>query len=265
MAVSLLAMISKDLMNTPKIPKIVIVIGSAKDAIRYQSISKQAHTLVTINNAWRIREDWDYLVYPEDFPVENVPKEIAANQQLIVAEDFVPTQNAYGGFVYAGGTMAFTTAYWVLGKLKPDVMAFIGCDMVYPADGKQTHFYGFGAPDPLRDDVTLQSLEAKSQRLLVLAAQQNCLCVNLSDQLTSRLTFPRVSIAQLEGITNLDVEEKLHAVQVQFDASLIKGALDAETILGHYIESGRYWEHVASLSRTELAKIDALWMASQVN
>lgn len=33
-------------------------------------------------------------------------------------------------------------------------MAFIDCDMVYPTTGGSTHFYGTGAADPLRDDVT---------------------------------------------------------------------------------------------------------------
>ena len=57
-------------------------------------------------------------------------------------------------------------------------MAFFGCDMVYAATGK-THFYGTGTADPLRPDVTLQSLEGKAARLQLLAAEQGCACVNL--------------------------------------------------------------------------------------
>jgi len=71
--------------------------------------------------------------------------------------------------------MAFTAGYWALHALRPEVMGFIGCDMVYPKTGA-THFYGTGTADPLRDDVTLQDLGAKSARLMVMAAAQGCAC-----------------------------------------------------------------------------------------
>ena len=32
-------------------------------------------------------------------------------------KQFVDIQNQYGGFVYAGGTMAFTALYWALGTI----------------------------------------------------------------------------------------------------------------------------------------------------
>ncbi|BDX22041.1 hypothetical protein TUM22923_13620 [Polynucleobacter sp. TUM22923] len=248
-------------MISQKKPNIVIVIGSAPDASRSTLWDKSTHTIAAINNAWRIRSDWDYLVFPEDFPSENAPTTIQASQRLIVAKDFVPTQNTYGGFIYAGGTMAYTAAYWVLGALKPDVMAFIGCDMIYPSDGSQTHFYGNGAPDPLRDDVTLQSLEAKSIRLLALAAGQQCLCVNLSDQPTSRLMFPRMSVDQLQVLTEQGFNQHLKNLQDQLDQQRIQAALDSEEKLGYFVESGRYWEEAHLLSRVELAKIDDQWMA----
>ena len=87
---------------------------------------------------------------------ERLPKKIKKGQQLIDEEQFVPAQNKYGGFIYAGGTMAFTAAYWILHYYKPKQIAFMGCDMVYPKIGP-THFYGSGDPDPLRDDISLTS------------------------------------------------------------------------------------------------------------
>ena len=113
--------------------KIVLVVGSAPDARRVSGwdTSCFAHRVV-INNAWQVCETWDHLIYPEDFPANRHP---LANQtsgkQLITAHEFVPEQNRFGGFVYAGGTMAFTAGYWVLGALQPDVIAYVGCDMVY--------------------------------------------------------------------------------------------------------------------------------------
>ena len=118
-------------------PNIVLIIGSAPDAIRASSWNKETfNKVLAINNAWKVRDDWDFLIHPEDFPLENRPQSLAENQSIITANDYVPIQNTYGGFIYAGGTMAFTSAYWALGALKPDILAFIGCDMVYPSTVK---------------------------------------------------------------------------------------------------------------------------------
>ena len=56
--------------------------------------------------------------------------------------------------------MAFTAGYWALGALKPTIIAYLGCDMVYK--GNKTHFYGKGTADPLRNDPTLKNLLSKS-------------------------------------------------------------------------------------------------------
>ena len=112
--------------------KTVLIVGSAPDAARVQSIDCSTITYkVAINNAWRLRKDWDYVIYPEDFPKEKQPTSFDKDK-LISAKQYVPKQNSFGGFIYAGGTMAFTAGYWALGALKPDVIAYIGCDMVYP-------------------------------------------------------------------------------------------------------------------------------------
>ena len=175
----------------------VIIMGSGPGVLNAQHMTRGPdHQIVAINNAWRVRNDWDWLVHPEDFPKDRQPQVLASNQAIIGAKDYVRVQNRYGGFVYAGGTMAFTAAYWALGALKPRVIAMIGCDMIYPQKGP-THFYGTGTADPLRDDVTLRSLEAKSARLWVLAAQAGCAVVNLSDAPCSRLLYPRSGFSQL--------------------------------------------------------------------
>lgn len=215
--------------------------------------------MVAINNAWKIRNDWDYLVYPEDFPLENTPPSILGTQSVITAKDFVPVQNDFGGFVYAGGTMAFTTAYWVLGTLRPRVMAFIGCDMIYPTTGQPTHFYGTGNPDPLRQDVSLQSLEAKSARLLYMAHQQQCLCMNLSEQVESRLVFPRADISSLEEIKRQNFENTTVYKEDIFDHTHTTQAMMRERELGYHFESGRYWEHLDTISANECFAVDGLW------
>lgn len=202
--------------------------------------------VLAINNAWRIRPDWDRAIHPHDFPAERhaVP---GPGQALVTEAEFVPAQNAYGGFVFAGATMAFTAAYWALAVLRPSVIAAFGCDMHYPATGP-THFYGKGTPDPLRADITLRSLEAKAARLMVLAAMQGCAMVNLSTG-PSRLVFPRVA-RQRAG----------QARPQAFCARTAAAALSAEAALGYEVPSGRYWEEADRFDPVELDRVDALWL-----
>ena len=139
---------------------IALILGSGPSAPRLRDWSKPDNVrLVAINNAWRVRPDWDYLVHAGDFPATRMPDSLAAGQSIHSHESYVPAQNSYGGFVYGGGTMAFTAGYWALAVLRPDILAYYACDMTY--SGNVTHFYGQGTADPLRPDVTLQSLEAK--------------------------------------------------------------------------------------------------------
>lgn len=226
----------------------IIIMGSGPGVLRAQGWAKApGQVLVAINNAWRVRDDWDFLIHPEDFPEERRPDTLAPSQRIITAEGFVPAQNSLGGFVYAGGTMAFTAAYWALAALRPRTIAMIGCDMVYPATGR-THFYGKGEADPLRDDITLRSLEAKSARLLVLAADRGCAMVNLSDAGESRLVYPRVWRGDLPSQRALC-----------FDRDLVNAALRAEAEAGYTVPSGRYWEELARFDPSVVDRIDALW------
>jgi hypothetical protein len=226
----------------------VLLLGSGPDVIDCRDWPRAPFDrIVAINNAWAVRPDWDDLVYPEDFDPARLPV-FGPGRNAVTADAFVPAQNAYGGFVYAGGTMAFTAAYWALHALRPRVLAFLGCDMVYPAAGA-THFYGSGTPDPLRPDITLRSLEAKSARLLVLAARQGCACVNLS-QGESRLVFPRAG------------RQRLPDMPARHDAAAAAAALAREAALGYQVESGRYWLEAERFDAAEIDRLDRLWLAA---
>jgi hypothetical protein len=227
---------------------VVTILGSGPNVIRAQAWPKSAlgHVL-TINNAWRVRPDWDSLIHPEDFPADRRPAQVAPGQRVVTAQDYIPANNAYGGVVYAGGTMAFTAAYWALWRHRPRVLAVMGCDMVYPV-AVNTHFYGTGTADPLRPDMTLQSLEAKSARVLLLAARQGCAVVNLSRD-SSRLLFAR---ARIDGLA----QQRPVAV----DERAVRLALQAEAELGARVPSGRYWAEGAGIDPAALARIDALWL-----
>ncbi len=230
---------------------IALILGSAPDAMRAVTWPKRDKCkIVSINNAWRIRDDWDYSVYPDDFPAQYRPDRKRHAQRLIDSSIYVPANNQFGGVVYAGATMAFTAGYWALSALKPTVLAYLGCDMVYT--GRNTHFYGQGKPDPLREDITLLSLEAKSARLMTIAAQQHCACVNLSEELESRLLFPRVSHTALSGDLPL----------TNYSAELARKALSLENEAGYLIQDGKYWEHYSSFDQDILAEIDRLWLSA---
>lgn len=201
--------------------------------------------IIAINNAWRVRPDWDDLIHPWDFPPDRMPPATAPHQTIVTEADFVPAQNAFGGFVYAGATMAFTASYWALHHHRPRVIAYLGCDMHYPPG--QSHFYGQGTADPLRPDITLQSLEAKSARLQIHAARAGCALVNLSAGPT-RLTFPRATRADLAT-----------AAPAPFDPISARRAEDREAALGYHTPSGRYWQELDRFDAGELASLDALW------
>lgn len=224
----------------------VLMLGSAPMAMQARDWSRAPFdAVVAINNAHQVRPDWDYHIYPWDFPADRRPQP-APSQTTVTQEDFVPAQNAYGGFVYAGGTMAFTAGYWALSALRPRVLAYFGCDMHYAA--AQTHFYGKGTADPLREDITLRNLEAKSARLMVLAAMQGCAAVNLSAG-PSRLVFPRARQQMLRGLR-----------PTAFDQAAATDALTREAELGYMVPSGRYWEEADRFDVAELDALDTLWL-----
>ena len=226
---------------------LILIIGSAPDAIEAQSLQgKLVQNIVAINNAWNIRSDWDFCIFPDDFPDNRRPTGNEA-QKLIRSEQYVPLQNKYGGFVYAGGTMAFTAGYWALGYFKPKTIAYIGCDMLY--DGENTHFYGKGTPDPLRKDPTLKNLKAKSDRLEAIAAIQNCAIFNLSKRPNSNLIFRRIS---LNNICKDNSPRSLNS-------SLLKSALQKEKELGYFVEDGRYWKHFSEFNQEKIDSLDDLW------
>jgi len=226
---------------------VVLILGSAPDALKIKDQDLSLFSsCVVINNAWQLTKDWDYLIYPEDFPHKHLPPDtVLSKKKIITAREYVPEQNFFGGFVYGGGTMAFTAGYWALGALKPDIIAY---------------FYGNGQADPLRSDITLQSLEAKSVRLMALAQIHNCSVVNLSKLPKSRLLFPRTSITKL--LKKIDQKKVLYSQDLKLDSKSIKRALDLEGELAYMVPSGKYWESSVKFDRSKLSEIDSLWLKS---
>ncbi|NCU74788.1 MAG: hypothetical protein EBW10_01785, partial [Candidatus Fonsibacter ubiquis] len=54
---------------------VVLIVGSAPDAVRINSLDLSLFSsCIAINNAWRLKREWDYVIYPEDFPIQRQPK-----------------------------------------------------------------------------------------------------------------------------------------------------------------------------------------------
>ena len=227
----------------------ILIIGSGPNATDVQGYKLSAfNKIVVINNAWRVTKYWTDLIYPHDFPTDRLPETLMPGQRLIDETRFVPTQNHYGGFVYAGGTMAYTAAYWALKEYAPSEICFIGCDMHYPRTGP-THFYGTGTPDPLREDISLSSLEGSSARFLCLAARQNCNVFNLSNG-PSRLIFPRQTPDRLGPPIS----------SIAIDLKQVDECLQTEQELGYFVADGRYWLAADQFSKTELEQLNKRWL-----
>lgn len=249
-------------MTTDASPRVTLLLGSAPDVTRCASWPKRAFgDIIAINNAWRVRPDWDVLVHAGDFPSDRMPPRMAPGAEIVTAAQYVPAQNSFGGFVYAGGTMSMTAGYWAVHSRRPGVLAFLGCDMIYDGPG-DTHFYGIGRADPLRDDVTLQSLEAKSARLLVHALRQGTLCVNLSDLPRSRLVFPKMGFEELRERSPSDLAAMKAELRASLDLDAVDVAERLEDEFGYFYEDGMYWRRLHEIDGARLARIDRLWLAA---
>ncbi len=225
----------------------ILILGSGPDSVDARKFqSGLFDKIVSINNAWQIRKDWDFCIFPDDFPNERRP-ESNATQKLITFNEYVPIQNKFGGFVYAGGTMAFTAGYWALGALKPTIIAYLGCDMIYK--GNKTHFYGKGTADPLRNDPTLKNLLSKSARFEVIANSNNCSVFNLSKQKESNLVFRRLGISEISGPINRRKVEDKKTLE----------AFKMEKELGYFVKDGKYWKHLKTFDPNAISLLDSLW------
>ena len=78
----------------------VLVIGSAPEAVRAADFEISVFDkVIVINNAWKITNQWDELIFPHDFSDENKPSKLLDHQKIVTEDQFVFAQNLFGGFV----------------------------------------------------------------------------------------------------------------------------------------------------------------------
>ena len=227
----------------------ILIIGSAPSAIMANSWDLSIFDrVVAINNAWKISPLWTNSIFPEDFPIDKRPVP-NSKQTVHSALEYVQAQNHFGGFVYAGGTMAFTAAYWSLYTFAPSIIAYLGCDMIY--SGSKTHFYGKGTPDPLRNDKTLTNLRAKSARFEAIASQLKCTVLNLSTLPKSNLVHRRATLDELNS--DSFSPKKINQAELNH-------GLELEKKLNYFVPNGKYWKKIHSFKEEEIHKLDRIWL-----
>lgn len=194
----------------------VLIVGSGRSASEIENWNLDGWSLVTINHAYQIRDDWEFAGYAGDFPKDIQPRKKLPNQHTFSHKvgpagrvEIVPKsegrgyERAMAKFDRKHNTMFFNVSYWVLVYLRPSVIGYMGCDMNYEADkGEPTHFYGVGKdilkrgiPDPDRyikqhhkgNKEVLYNLFTELQRD---AANQDCRLINFSKE-ESRLPYDK--------------------------------------------------------------------------
>ena len=138
--------------------------------------------------------------------------------------------------------------------------SYIQLHVVHSRSDPELH--GVIDPDPLRPDPTLQHLEAKANRLMIVAAREGCLCVNLSRKRRSRLTFPRLAAGDLTGPDVRTLENQLSGLQGRFDGTAVAAAEAREIEADCIVETGDYWRHSERIDAIALSEIDRYWLAA---
>ena len=126
--------------------------------------------------------------------------------------------------------------------------------MVY--SDKETHFYGTGTADPLREDISLRSLEAKSTRFECFASLEDCTVHNLSEKKESRLVFKRKEFKYLDTVL-VDAPREIKT-------NSLNKALNTEAELNYFIDDGKYWKHEHKFDAKKIDQLDKIWLNSLV-
>lgn len=119
----------------------VLYIGSGMSALQAKEHDYQDHTIVCLNNAWRIYADrpFDYWVHSGDFALENYPPAVNFKEEInyshyVKASEWI---NEKLGWHHAtpefhiGYTMFFQGLYWIMMALKPTTIGLLGFDHDY--------------------------------------------------------------------------------------------------------------------------------------
>lgn len=246
----------------------IVIVGSGPSAPAMAKLVDSGATIVAVNNAWRATPRFDYFVFPSDFPVERRPSMAGAVKRSIGTRIYKRGYDDAGGILFGGATMAFAAGYWAMRRFKGAQIAFLASDMHYGTNGAATHFYGTGQPDPLRVNISLQSLEASSCRMFYKAIAQGTLLINATHEDQTRLTLPRVPYRQLgegslvhEGVALYRERYAAPAARIAAEAESMEAAAPFEARTSKYLRYRRdreVWQYVGEVNAKWLQLSDII-------
>lgn len=233
--------------------KNAVIVGSGPAAPGLAPLLADDTIVIALNNAHRACPRVDFSVYADDLPpAQRHPRTAVIGRS---SPHYSPALQQFGGILHCGSTMAFNAGYWALINLPFAQISYYACDLHYPQG--RSHFYGNGRPDPLRRDVSLQSLPALALRLFFFGLQHQVLFLNASAEPETRLCLPRVTSGLclqrrlLEGRHPL-IEDWLDRLRPKAEAAL---ALEADAPFDArrhdywaYENDTRVWSHVRSVA-----------------
>lgn len=184
----------------------VLLIASGKTATQINKIdTSQFDKIVVVNNAWQVTDKWNYWVHPNDYKGKSP---VLREGDPRVVSNYSKVLNSYGGHKACGYSIVLCASYWVLSKLSPSEIYYLGCDMNYePSKDGSTAFYGTGfdiasrgvsdpdamakkwKQDGMEDDDYIKQIYLRFKHI---AEEQGCQVWNASriDETKTRLPYP---------------------------------------------------------------------------
>ena len=252
---------TKDSKTQPLQSGTLLILGSAPEVVSIADQKLPAGCdLLAVNNAWRVHPETRHVIIPGDFPEKDLPP-VERGMNIIRGQQSSRASWNAGGHLFCGTTMVFLAGYFAIWAFKQRQINIFGCNMMY--EGKETHFYGLGSPDPLIEDIYTypgkRNLLAKSVRLFAYGAIQNKLVLNANAQPGSRLFLPPMPNAPL---TDEQIEDVMCS---ETTGCLLSDAIEILKFERKF-PGNRYTLDLSVLSRTKemisfIDQVDDKWEA----
>lgn len=182
-----------------------LIVGSGLSAsqVHERDYRKEGFTLIAVNHGWMACEDsFTWWIRSNDFEGTRPPKFSEGQHEVI---SYSRELDKFGGQNACGWSIALNAGYWALAQ-KPEVIAFVGCDMDYTKDENgNTHIYGVGLDikkQGFSDPILMCKLHGKGNpnylrdiylRLQNKAHERGCQVLNASKSEKTRLPYPKYS------------------------------------------------------------------------
>jgi hypothetical protein len=188
---------------------LILASGLSAKQIDDYDYKKNGWTIVAVNNGWQVYDRWDYWVRANDYKGKRPDK---INKGQTEVKKYGDVLREYGGHQKCGYSITLCASYYVLHKLKPNVIGYLGADMNYtPDENGDTHIYGVGydikqngVSDPDRmikrygigNDNYLNDIYLRFSNI---AKENHCAVYNFSQNTETRLPYERVSVGEYDG------------------------------------------------------------------